>query len=344
MRILVATDAWHPQVNGVVRTYEKLQNEAQHQNAELNFITPADFFSLPCPTYPEIKLALARPGKIATRIRTYQPDHIHVATEGPLGLLTRRYCLKNKIPFTTSYHTRFPEYISARFPVSENWAYRYMRRFHNSSAGIMVATPTLAQELGDRGFVNIMPWTRGVALDQFYPRDIRLFGSEPVFIYVGRVAVEKNITAFLDLNLPGKKVVVGDGPQRRVLEEQYKDVIFTGPQQGERLAEHYASADVFVFPSRTDTFGIVLLEALASGLPVAAYPVVGPRDVIEHGKTGILSDDLQNAAIQAMGLNSENCQRAAQKYSWAESARQFLQNVSQAGSVLSESNHMHPAD
>lgn len=328
MKVLVATDAWHPQVNGVVRTYERLSQESAALDVSLDFVTPAEFPNLPCPTYPEIRLSLLGPGRMRRRIEQTMPDYIHIATEGPIGVMTRSYCRKARRPFTTSYHTRFPEYMAARFPVRESWFYALQRRFHNSGCGMMVATESLEMDLSRRGFTNMFRWTRGVDTELFRPRPDRLFGSgEPVFLYVGRVAVEKNIRAFLDLKLPGRKVVVGGGPQLGSLSSEYPDVVFTGPKQGEDLARHYASANVFVFPSLTDTFGIVLLEALASGLPVAAYPVTGPKDVVENGVVGALDRDLGQAALAALALDPAKCRAHALKYSWSNCARQFVDNI-----------------
>jgi glycosyltransferase involved in cell wall biosynthesis len=305
MRILIATDAWRPQINGVVRTYETLKAECAKLGAEIAFLTPSAFRTLPCPTYPEIRLALMRRKHAADEIAAFSPDYIHVATEGPIGLATRRHCLRIGRRFTTSYHTRFPEYVSARFPVPESWGYALERWFHNAGAGTMVATPSLLSELRGKGLSRLLPWSRGVDTTLFRPRDVRLFGEGPVFLYVGRVSVEKNLGAFLALDLPGRKAVVGGGPQLEALRKAYPDVIFTGPLSGEALGEAYASADVFVFPSRTDTYGVVLLEALASGLPVAAYPVTGPRDVIPHGEVGWLDEDLRKAALQALKIDRQ---------------------------------------
>jgi len=330
MRILVATDAWRPQVNGVVTTYERLQREVGAFGAELSFLTPADFASMPCPTYPEIALALPRPRTTARRIREIAPDAIHIATEGPVGWSARRWCLLNRRPFTTSFHTRFPEYIRARFGIPESWTYATLRTFHNAGAGMMVAAPSLAADLSERGFQRILPWTRGVDTQLFRPRNVRHFGNGPVFIYVGRVAIEKSITDFLELELPGRKVVVGDGPQRAELTARFPDVLFTGRKSGEDLAEAYASADVFVFPSRTDTFGIVLLEALASGLPIAAYPVTGPIDIVTPGKTGALDTDLRRAALGALNLDRVAILSASNAYSWQSAARIFLGNLESA--------------
>ncbi len=329
MRVLIATDAWRPQVNGVVRTYERLSQEIQACGGAVRFLTPREFYTIPCPTYPEIRLAFLNTASVARRVDKFKPDHIHVATEGPIGLMTLRYCLKEGRKFTTSYHTRFPEYMAARFPVRESWFYTIQKMFHNSGSGMMVATQSLAQELGEKGFDNIMHWSRGVDTEQFHCRKVRLFGNDPIFLYVGRVAIEKNIEAFLQAKLPGKKVVVGGGPQLDLLRVQYPDVIFTGPKKGEELAMHYSSADVFVFPSLTDTFGIVLIEAMASGIPVAAYPVTGPRDIITPGVTGYMSEDLSEAATAALQLGSEACIANAAKYSWKNSASQFLNNIHQ---------------
>lgn len=327
MRILVATDAWYPQVNGVVRTYERLAQELPKLGAEVSFLVPSQFRTLPCPTYPEIRLALATPGMVTRRIEAMGADFIHIATEGPIGLMTRQYCRKTKRPFTTSYHTRFPEYVSARLPVPEAWGYAFQRRFHNSGAGLFVAAPSVEEDLKARGFERMMRWTRGVDVDLFRPRNIRLFGEQPVFLYVGRVAVEKNIKAFLDLDLPGRKVVVGGGPQAAELERRYPDVLFTGSMEGEALAEAFASADVFVFPSLTDTFGLVLLEALACGVPVAAFPAHGPMDVLTDPAAGVIDSDLRAAALKALTLSRDAARAHALNFSWENSAREFLDNV-----------------
>lgn len=331
MRVLVATDAWRPQVNGVVRTYEQLGAEARRHNVALSLITPADFRTVPCPTYPEIRLALPGFSRLAAMVRAADPDAVHIATEGPIGCMMRSYCLKRGIPFTTSYHTRFPEYLSSRFGLPESWTYALQRRFHNSGAGVMVASRSLKPELVARGFERILPWTRGVDTNLFRPRDIRLFGSdEPVFLYVGRLAVEKNIESFLRLRLPGRKVVVGAGPLLDSLKAKYRDVLFTGQKTGEELAVLYASADVFVFPSRTDTFGNVLLEAMASGLPVAAYPVTGPIDHVVPGLTGVLSEDLESACVEALKLDRTAVRHHAAGYSWDVAARMFFENIEAA--------------
>lgn len=328
MRLLVATDAWHPQVNGVVRTYEHFARHAEAMGHEIGFLTPDGRPSVPCPTYPEIRLALITRRGIHREIERFQPQFIHIATEGPIGLATRNYCLRAGLPFTTSYHTRFPEYVSARVPIPERWGYAYMRWFHNAGNGVMVSTRSLREELSARGFTNIYDWSRGVDTELFRPRDIRLFGSDqPVFMFVGRVAPEKNVGAFLDLDLPGQKVVVGPGPQLDTLRRRYPDVAFTGPKFGDELAAHFASADVFIFPSLTDTYGVVLLEALACGTPVAAYPVTGPKDVIVHGRVGVLDDDLGRAALAALNIDRGACREFALKFSWEACTRQLLDNI-----------------
>ncbi|HEY0911044.1 MAG TPA: glycosyltransferase family 1 protein, partial [Bradyrhizobium sp.] len=297
MRILVATDAWHPQVNGVVRTLIMMAEAAQALGVDVSFLTPQSFRTVAMPSYPDLRLALPYQAKIARLIEDARPDSIHIATEGPIGLSVRRYCRRYGLPFTTSFHTRFPEYISARLPVPESWIWRMLRRFHGGSHAVMAATPALANELRARGFRNVVLWPRGVDAGMFHPRAVDLGLPRPVFLCVGRVAVEKNLEAFLDLNLPGSKLIVGDGPALNALTRKYPQATFLGARQGEALAQAYAAADVFVFPSKTDTFGLVLLEALASGLPVAAFPVTGPRDVIGAAPVGVLSEDLRAACL-----------------------------------------------
>ncbi|MEQ1576016.1 MAG: glycosyltransferase family 1 protein [Hyphomicrobium sp.] len=327
MRILVATDAFQPQVNGVVRTYERLAERLSARGEDLFFLTPYGFKTFPCPTYPSIRLALPSRVKCARFIESAQPDAIHVATEGPVGWMTRNYCIRHRIPFTTSFHTRFPEYVSSRLAIPEAITHALLRRFHNAGSGVMAATESLATHLRQHGYQRVMNWTRGVDTDLFRPRPVRKFGPGPVFLYVGRVAVEKNIGAFLELSLPGTKVVVGDGPALASLKKQFPGTVFTGQQTGEALAESYASADVFVFPSRTDTFGIVLLEAMASGLPIAAYPVMGPADVVQHGTSGVLGEDLAACAIAALNLDRANPRSAALTFSWDHAATVFLANL-----------------
>jgi len=327
MRILVATDAWHPQVNGVVRTLAMMAEAAKGLGSEVSFLTPQSFRTLPLPSYPDLRLALPYQAKIARLIADARPDSIHIATEGPIGLLVRRYCRKHGLSFTTSFHTRFPEYISARLPVPESWIWAALRRFHGPSQAVMAATPALANELSARGFRNVVLWPRGVDAGQFHPRSVDLGLPRPVFLCVGRVAIEKNLEAFLDLDLPGTKLIVGDGPARAALARNYPEAVFVGARQGEELAQAYAGADVFVFPSKTDTFGLVLLEALASGLPVAAFPVTGPRDVIGNAPVGVLSEDLRAACLGALEISSHTCLEFAAGHTWEASARAFIEHM-----------------
>jgi glycosyltransferase involved in cell wall biosynthesis len=330
MRILVATDAWHPQVNGVVRTLTTMAAAAKSLGADVSFLTPQSFRTVALPSYPDLRLALPGRAKIARLIEQARPDNIHIATEGPIGLAVRFYCRKRGLPFTTSFHTRFPEYISARLPIPESWIWSALRTFHGASHAVMAATPALAAELRARGFRNVVLWPRGVDAQSFHPRagaDLGL--PRPVFLSVGRVAVEKNLEAFLELDLPGTKVVVGDGPARAALERAYPRAVFLGSRVGEELAQAYAAADVFVFPSKTDTFGLVLLEALASGVPVAAFPVTGPRDVIGNAPVGALRDDLREACLAALKLSLQDCLQFAASQTWEASALAFVNNISQ---------------
>jgi glycosyltransferase involved in cell wall biosynthesis len=327
MRILVATDAWHPQVNGVVRTLTMMAEAAKALGVDVSFLTPQSFRTFAMPSYRDVRVALPYRAKIARLIADARPDSIHIATEGPIGLLVRRYCRKRGLPFTTSFHTRFPEYISARLPVPESWIWRVLRRFHGASQAVMAATPALASELRGRGFRNVVLWPRGVDAHLFHPRAVDLGLPRPVFLCVGRVAIEKNLEAFLELELPGTKVIVGDGPARGALAKKYPQAVFLGARQGEELAEAYAGGDVFVFPSKTDTFGLVLLEALASGLPVAAFPVTGPRDVIGNAPVGALNDDLKIACLSALRISPQTCLEFAARHTWEASARAFVENI-----------------
>jgi glycosyltransferase involved in cell wall biosynthesis len=336
MRILVATDAWHPQVNGVVRTLTTTADSARALGAEVSFLTPESFRTFAMPSYRDLRLALPRPGKVARLIAEARPDAIHIATEGPIGLLVRRYCRKHDLPFTTSFHTRFPDYVSARAPVPESWVWATLRWFHGTSEAVMAATPALAAELRARGFRNVVLWPRGVDTSLFRPREVDLCLPKPVYLCVGRVAVEKNLEAFLGLDLPGTKVIVGDGPARAALEQSYPDAVFLGSLQGEALAAVYAAAAVFVFPSRTDTFGLVLLEALASGLPVAAFPVMGPRDVIGDAPVAVLSEDLRSACLSALQISPQACVEFAGQHTWEAAARAFIDNMAQIGAVRAE--------
>lgn len=334
LRILVATDAWHPQVNGVVQTYSSLVPELARLDVELFFLTPQDFRNFPMPGYPGIRLALARKSAALMRLDYCDADAVHIATEGPIGWAMRAACNERGIRFTTGFHTRFPEYIAARAPVPKGLTYAIMRQFHNAGAGIMAPTPSIVAALEERGFNNVMLWGRGVDLARFNPEAATrnaLDHPHPIFLSVGRLATEKNLDAFLSLKLPGTKVVVGDGPERARLEATYPDAIFLGEMPNADLARIYAAADVFVFPSLTDTFGLVLVEALASGTPVAAFPVPGPLDVIGTSGAGIaagtLDPDLKVAALGALRLSREACRAHAETFTWAASARQFKDNV-----------------
>lgn len=291
-------------------------------------ITPDQFKTIPCPTYPEIRLAVLPGAKAARKIESLKPDAIHISTEGPLGQAARKHCIRKGYLFTTAYHTRFPEYIRTRCRLPLSWSYAYMRKFHNAGQRIMVATQTIEDDLAARDFHNIVRWTRGVNTDLFYPRPKEFLNlTRPVSICVGRVAVEKNIEAFLALDMPGTKVIVGDGPARPQLAAKYPDAKFVGNKEGEELAKYFAAADVFVFPSRTDTFGLVMLEALASGLPVAAYPVPGPLDVIGGTNVGVLSEDLRQAVLDALNIDPIICRTFAENYSWERSIDQFFGNL-----------------
>ncbi len=327
-RILIVTDAWHPQINGVVRSLDRTAGELRQMGVDVDFLTPLEFKTIPCPSYPEIRLSLTWPSRVRRRIADSGADFVHIATEGPLGMLARKAVLAAGRSYTTSYHTRFPEYVSARVPVPESWSYVMLRRFHNAGSGCMVATASLEQDLAARGFTNLLRWSRGVDHTIFKPRDVAVYDlPRPIFVNVGRVSVEKNIKAFLDLDLPGTKVVVGGGPQLDALRRAYPDVHFTGPKVGDDLAAHYAAADVFVFPSLTDTFGNVMLEALACGVPVAAYPVMGPLDVVGDSGAGVLDQDLGKAAVAALDIDRAHCREVALRYTWRNSAQQFLDNI-----------------
>jgi 1,2-diacylglycerol 3-alpha-glucosyltransferase/glucuronosyltransferase len=343
MRILVATDAWHPQVNGVVRTLTMMAAAAKSLGADVSFLTPQSFRTFALPSYPDLRLALPGRAKIARLIAQARPDNIHIATEGPIGFAVRSYCRRRGLPFTTSFHTRFPEYISARLPIPEAWIWSALRAFHGASHAVMAATPALAAELRARGFRNVVLWPRGVDGQLFHPRagaDLGL--PRPVFLSVGRVAVEKNLEAFLQLDLPGTKVVVGDGPARAALQRAYPHVVFLGSLGGETLAQAYAAADVFVFPSKTDTFGLVLLEALASGVPVAAFPVTGPRDVIGNAPVGALRDDLREACLAALKLSPQDCLQFAASLTWEAAALAFVNNISQVRAELGSAEQATP--
>lgn len=322
-RLVIVTDAWHPQVNGVVRTLTHMRDLMSKRGYAVTVISPADYRSVPCPTYPEIRLALTSPASLRAMLAKLQPAYVHIATEGPLGIMARRACIKNGWRFTTSFHTRFPEYLYQRFPVPLSLTYGFMKRFHNAGECTLVPTESIRQELAARGFTNLKVWTRGVDRTQFQPRKVNLGLPHPIFLCVGRVASEKNIAAFLALDLPGTKLVVGDGPSLDELKARFPDVVFVGKKEGKELARYYAGSDVFVFPSRTDTFGLVLLEAIASGLPVAAYPVPGSSDVIGATGAGVLSEDLRVACLEALEMGRIDPDTALKDFTWDHCADIF---------------------
>lgn len=324
MRIAIVSDAWRPQINGVVRTIETIVRLLQAEGHEVEVFGPDRFRTLPCPTYPEIRLSLFPSARLHHMLKLFAPDAIHLVTEGPLGWAARAFCLKRDMPFTTAYHTRFPEYVHARIRIPVAWSHALVRRFHAPSAAVLAVAESIRQELRQRGFASLVPWSRGVDIAAFKPRPRDdLADKRPIWLYAGRLAIEKNIKAFLDLDLPGTKWVVGGGPQMRELERKYKDVRFFGPVGTEELSLRYGQADCFVFPSRTDTFGLVMVEALASGVPVAAYPVPGPLDVITDPRVGAMDEDLRIACLAAVSRDPGDCRRHAETFTWGECARQF---------------------
>jgi glycosyltransferase involved in cell wall biosynthesis len=328
VKIAIVTDAWRPQTNGVVKTLSTTAEGLRALGHDVRVIEPNQFNTFPCPTYPEIRLAWLPYGRVSELLEEFGPDAIHIATEGTLGAAARKWCLRRRFPFTTSYHTQFPEYVRARVPIPLAVSYAHLRRFHSAAARTMVATPAMQRLLESRGFKNIVRWTRGVDVSLFKPRDKNFLDfPRPIAMYVGRVAIEKNIEAFLKLDLAGTKVVVGDGPARAELEAKYSNAKFVGFKYGEELAAHVAASDVFVFPSRTDTFGLVLLEAMACGVPVAAYPVTGPIDVVTPGVTGVLNEDLRAAVLAALKLGANQCRAYALANTWETATRQFLSHL-----------------
>lgn len=330
MRIAIVTDAWTPQINGVVNSIRNTVDCLEKKGHLVSVISPELFRTVPCPTYPQILLAVDV-WFVGKYLEEFCPDAVHIATEGPIGLAARQWCLARSFPFTTAYMTRFPEYISMRFRIPQDLLTGYFLWFHSPSSGVMVSTASLRDELAARGFRNLKMWSRGVDTERFNPAtsgiDLMENLPRPRFLYVGRVAVEKNIKAFLDLDLPGSKIVTGDGPALDELRESYPGVVFTGARTGRELASIYACSDVFVFPSLTDTFGIVMLEAAACGLPVAAFPVQGPKDVVIEGVTGVLDEDLQKACMEALGIDRETCREHALSCSWGSCTEQFLENL-----------------
>lgn len=328
MRLLLATDAWAPQVNGVVVALRNTITGLEAMGMEVHVVSPEDFRTVPMPTYPEIPLAVLPGRGVARRFREVRPDAVHIATEGPVGQAARACCLANGLAFTTAYHTCFPEYVKARCGLPLSWTYAWLRRFHRPSAAVLVGTDTIRGLLERRGFANVAGWSRGVDLDLFHPRPERFREfPRPVFTYVGRVAVEKDLPAFLRLDLPGTKLVVGDGPERARLQQRFPRAVFVGTKTGPELASFYQRSDVFIFPSRTDTFGLVLLEAMACGVPVAALPVRGPIDVVKDPSAGCLHEDLREAALAALLLDRAEVRRYAEGFSWEHSTRQFASHL-----------------
>lgn len=335
LKVLIVTDAWAPQVNGVVRTLEMLGQELTALGHEVRYATPEGRFTVPLITYPEIRLAIFPRRGLERLIDDFKPDAIHIATEGTLGLSARAICLRKRLPFSTAYHTRFPDYVHARFPfISEKMVYRFLSWFHGPATAVMVPTHGLKRELEEHGFTNVRIWSRGVDVDAFHPDDkAALNYPGPIWLYVGRIAVEKNVEAFLSLDLPGTKLVVGDGPARSALAQKFRDAHFLGPRFGADLARHYAAADVVVFPSKTETFGLVMLEAMACGTPVAAYPVEAPLDLVGDTKVAALDNDLKAACLKALAIaqgkvETDITPRAfALQHSWRACTQQFLANI-----------------
>jgi glycosyltransferase involved in cell wall biosynthesis len=333
VKIAIATDAWEPQINGVVMTLKKTAEALAADGHEIRFVTPDQFPSVALPGYTSIRIALRAQHGVDGFLDDFKPDAIHIATEGPLGLAARRYCVRRGMRFTTAYHTQFPMYLRMRAPVPMGLTYAYLRWFHAPAELTLVPTESMRRDLAAHGFRHVVLWGRGVDSDLFRPRPRDkgfLAAPRPIFMYAGRIAVEKNIEAFLALDLPGTKYVVGEGPYLKTLRQEFPDARYAELEDREEFAKYVAAADVFVFPSRSDTFGLVLLEAMASGVPVAAYPVTGPADVIESGITGVLDEDLCAAALAAAKLDGRACRAFALGHTWRAAARQFLQHVETA--------------
>jgi glycosyltransferase involved in cell wall biosynthesis len=343
MRILIATDAWLPQVNGVVTTLRNTIRELEKLGHTVALVTHEGFRTLPCPSYPEIRLAIAPGSRAGRKVDEFEPDAVHIATEGPLGLAVRRHCLSAGVPFTTAFHTQFPEFVHARCRLPVGITYRWLRWFHAPATAVMVATPDIHHRLAIRSFINLALWSRGVDTELFAPAKRAPFaGRRPIFLYAGRVAIEKNIEAFLRLDLPGTKWVVGDGPARARLETRFPDVVFHGMKHGRNLAHYFQQADVFVFPSCTDTFGLVLIEAMACGTPVAAYAVSGPIDVVRDSAVGVLGEDLRSAALAALELDRDAVRAYALQFSWEAATRQFIANLTPDGGRSASAADMKP--
>ena len=332
MKITIATDAWDPQTNGVVTTLKATIATLERAGHEVRVISPQGRLSIPAPSYPEIRLAIAPGWHIAREIESFRPNAIHIATEGPIGLAARRYCRRHRLPFTTSYHTRYPEYLSARWPIPISVSYAWLRRFHGAAARTFVSCQSLRSQLSERGFEHLHLWRRGVNLECFRPTTGTtppelLNAPRPIMAYMGRVAVEKNIAAFLRSDVPGTKLVIGNGPARAALSARHPDALFVGYRFGNELAAMLGAADVFVFPSLTDTFGLAMIEALACGVPVAAFPVPGPIDVIEPGVTGVLHENLETAIRSALLLDRRVCAERAKAFNWEAATEQFLEGL-----------------
>jgi len=341
MKILIVSDAWHPQVNGVVRTLDNVVRILRERGHAVRMITPDQFCNIPMPSYAEIRLAITVSSRLRERIEAIKPDAIHLATEGPLGMAAAKACGSMGLDFTSSYHTRFPEYLNARIPVPLDWTYAWLRRFHNKGKGCLVATQSVRDDLAARGFNTLMTWTRGIERSQFNPdgrkEDFLDHLPRPFFLNVGRLAIEKNVDAFLNLELPGTKIVVGDGPDRARLQREFPDAVFLGEKHGSELAEIYASSDVFVFPSLTDTFGNVIIEALACGTPVAAFPVPGPKDILACQdpsiRAGVIDSDLERACLSALEIDRSRAHEASLAYTWDNCVDQFLAALERQKSV-----------
>lgn len=347
MKLVIITDAWEPQVNGVVRTLGKTREQLLAMGYDVVMITPLNFMTVPCPSYPSIRLAVLPYRKLTIMLNNLQADAVHIATEGPLGMAARRWCLRRNVQFTTSFHTQFPEYLRLRLPIPLSWSYAWLRRFHRPAVRTLVPTASQKQHLQSYGFSHLHIWGRGVDTQLFTPDNVKQLDlPRPIFMTMGRVAAEKNIEAFLTLDLPGSKVVIGDGPDLASLQQRYPEVVFTGAKFNEELAAYLAAGDVFVFPSKTDTFGLVILEAMACGLPVAAFPVTGPKDIVINGKTGQLSWDLQTAALDALTLQKTDCIAYARAHDWLKSSEKFARMMfNNNGTVSTETTLLqHPVN
>ena len=328
MKIVIVTDAWTPQVNGVVTTLVDLRSRLTALGHVVEMIEPSRFRTIRCPGYAEIELAWRAGDQLRRELEAARPDAIHVATEGPLGLATRAYCRRHRLPFTTAFHTRFPEFLSAAFGVPASWGYAALRRFHAASAGVMVPSAGTLEILRAHGFVNLRRWSHGIDLSLFQPKAGAWLGwPRPIFLFVGRISPEKNLEAFLGLDLPGSKVVCGGGPSLARYRHRFPDVHWMGSVPRHQLVDFYSAADSFVYPSRTDTFGLVMLEALACGTPVAAFPVDGPLDVVGASDGGVLDEDLREAALRSLSVPRERARARALEFDWDRVANEFASHL-----------------